>query len=54
MPTSFRLRLECNGPAPSQDAGPTSSRCVATALARSSALSKIVARRENTTLNLTN
>jgi len=33
------------------DAGPTASRCVATALARSSALCMIVARRENTTLD---
>ena len=33
------------------DAGPTVSRCVATALARSSALCMIVARRKNTALD---
>jgi hypothetical protein len=37
-----------NGEPACLDAGPTASRCVATALARSSTLYMIVARRENT------
>jgi len=40
-----------NGEPACLDAGPTASRCVATALARSSALCMIVARRKNTAVD---